>query len=261
LTKINTRDERGVTNEELGTCKTQADPMSAAKPLAPANRLLAAVPRKAYQRMLTGLVPVELTYGQVLYEPKGRIRHVYFPVDCLVSLLTAVDKSRTLEVGMVGNEGMVGMPMALGIGVSAVRSLVQGSGTAMRMIAARFRAEFKKNLPLQRALFRYNHLLMAQISQTAACNRFHEAEPRLARWLLMTSDRLHAEEFLLTHEFLAHMLGVRRVGVTKAAGALHRKKLIDYNRGKIKILKRKRLEAAACTCYRIVKNLQDRALA
>ena len=233
--------------------------MPAPRQLVTANHLLAAVPRKACQRMLAGLDPVELNYGQVLYEPNGPIRYVYFPIDCLVSLLTAVDKIRTLEVGMVGNEGMVGMPMALGIGVSAVRALVQGSGTAARMTAARFRTEFKNNMPLQRALFRYNHLLMAQISQTAACNRFHEAEPRLARWLLMTSDRLHADEFLLTHEFLAHMLGVRREGVTNAASALHRKKLIEYRRGNIKILDRKRLEAAACTCYRIVKNMQDSA--
>ncbi len=209
--------------------------------------------------MLTGLEPVKLIYGQVLYEPKGRIRHVYFPTSCLVSLLTAVDKTRTLEVGMVGNEGMVGMPMVLGIGVSAVRALVQGNGTAMRMTAAGFLAEFRKNLPLQRALFRYTHLLMAQVSQTAACNRFHNAGARLARWLLMTSDRVHAAEFRLTHEFLAHMLGVRRVGVTKAASELELKKLIVYSRGNIRILDLQRLEAAACPCYRIVKNLQDRA--
>lgn len=229
---------------------------------AAANLVLAAMPRKVYQRLLTGpLELVELTYGQVLYEPAGLIQHVYFPNDCLVSLLTAVDRSRTLEVGMVGNEGMVGMPMVLGIGVSAVRALVQGSGTALRMTAARFRAEFRNNLPLQRALFHYTHLLMAQVSQTAACNRFHPAEARLARWLLMTSDRLHADEFRLTHEFLAHMLGVRRVGVTKAASVLERKELIDYSRGHIRILDRKRLEAAACTCYRIVKNLQDSAQA
>lgn len=233
--------------------------MPAAKHLPASNHLFATVPRQAYQRMLTGLEPVQLNYAQVLYEPKGPIRYVYFPVNCLVSLLTAVDEKRSLEVGMVGNEGMVGMPMVLGIGVSAVRALVQGSGTAMRMTAARFRAEFKKSLPLQRALFRYNHLLMAQISQTAACNRFHDAEARLARWLMMTSDRLHADEFLLTHEFLAHMLGVRREGVTKAASALHRKKLIDYSRGNIKILDRKRLEATACTCYQTVKDLQDSA--
>ncbi len=227
-----------------------------------ANLVLAALPRKDYQRLLSGsLEPVTLTYGQVLYEPAGRIGYVYFPTDCLVSLLTAVDKSRTLEVGMVGNEGMVGMPMVLGIGISAVRALVQGSGTAMRMTAARFRTEFKRNLALQRALFHYTHLLMAQVSQTAACNRFHLAEERLARWLLMTSDRLQSDDFHLTHEFLAHMLGVRRVGVTKAASGLERKKLIVYSRGNIRILDRKRLEATACACYRIVKNLQDCAQA
>jgi CRP-like cAMP-binding protein len=223
------------------------------------NHLLAAVSRRAYREMLSGLEPVKLEYGQVLYEPTGLIRHVYFPIDCLVSLLTAVDNGRVLEVGMVGNEGMVGMPMVLGIGESAVRALVQGRGTAMRMPASRFRLEFNKNIPLQRALFRYTHLLMAQVSQTAACNRFHEAEGRLARWLLMTSDRLHTDEFLLTHEFLAHMLGVRRVGVTKAAEGLRRKKLIVYSRGHITILDRKNLEKAACVCYRIVKNLQDGA--
>jgi len=223
------------------------------------NHLLAAVSQRAYREMLSGLEPVKLVYGQVLYEPTGLIRHVYFPIDCLVSLLTAVDNGRVLEVGMVGNEGMVGMPMVLGIGESAVRALVQGGGTAMRMPASRFRTEFNKNILLQRALFRYTHLLMAQVSQTAACNRFHEAEGRLARWLLMTSDRLHTDEFLLTHEFLAHMLGVRRVGVTKAAEGLRRKKLIVYSRGHITILDRAQLEKAACVCYRIVKKLQDGA--
>lgn len=233
--------------------------MPAANQRSTTNHLLAAMSRQAYQRMLTGLKPVELNYGEVLYEPKDQIRYVYFPIDFLVSLLTAVDKGRTLEVGMVGNEGMVGMPMALGIGFSAVRALVQASGTAMRMTAARFCVEFKKNPPLQRAMFRYDHFLMAQISQTAACNRFHEAEARLARWLLMTGDRVHANDFYITHEFLAHMLGATRVGVTNAASVLHRRKLIDYSRGNIKILDRKGLEAAACVCYRIVKNLQDRA--
>jgi CRP-like cAMP-binding protein len=231
--------------------------MTTQSPPSAVNHLLAAMPRSALLRMRATLEQVELVYGQVLYEPLGPIRHVYFPLDCLVSLLTAVDRSRSLEVGMVGNEGMVGMPMVLGIGVSAVRALVQGSGTALRMTAAQFRAEFAKNLLLQRALFRYTHLLMAQVSQTAACNRFHNAEARLARWLLMTADRLHADEFRLTHEFLAHMLGVRRVGVTKAASDLERKGLIAYSRGNIRILGRRRLEAAACSCYRIVRDLQD----
>ena len=182
-----------------------------------------------------------------------------FSVDCVVSLLTAVESNRTLEVGMVGNEGMVGMPMVLGIGVSAVRALVQGKGTAMRMTAVRFRAEFKRNLSLQRALFRYTHLRMAQVSQTAACNRFHNVGERLARWLLMTGDRLHTNHFLLTHAFLAHMLGIRRVGVTNAAGELEQRKLIVYRRGTITIVHRGRLEASACACYRIVKDLQDNA--
>ena len=220
------------------------------------NRVLAALSRRAYGQMKSGLVPVELVYGKVLYEPNGSIDYVYFPLDSLVSLLTAVDKHRTLEVGMVGNEGMVGMPMALGIGVSAVRALVQGSGTALRMSAARFRIEFGKNVPFQQALFRYTHLLMAQISQTAACNRFHKTDARLARWLLMTADRLHSAEFHLTQEFLAHMLGIRRVGVTKAARDLELRRLIAYSRGHIQILDRKRLEATACICYRIVRDLQ-----
>jgi CRP-like cAMP-binding protein len=226
----------------------------------PGNHVLAAMPRNAYRQIITGLETVELKYGQILYEPAAPIAHVYFPINSLVSLLTAVDRQRSLEVGMVGNEGMVGMPMALGIGVSAVRALVQGSGAAMRMTAMRFRLEFRKSMPLQRALFRYTHLLMAQVSQTAACNRFHDANARLARWLLMTSDRLYSNEFLLTHDFLAHMLGVRRVGVTKAASNLQRKKLIVYSRGNIRILNRKGLEAAACSCYLIVKTLQDSTL-
>jgi CRP-like cAMP-binding protein len=221
------------------------------------NHILAAMPKKAGQSVLDGVDEVEVTYGQILYEPEGPIRKVYFPIDCLVSLLTAVDARRSLEVGLVGNEGMVGMPMALGIPVSAVCALVQGSGKALTMSAARFRTEFRVNLALQHALFRYNHLLMAQISQTAACNRFHETGPRLARWLLMTADRMGSDEFRLTHEFLAHMLGIRRVGVTRAAGVLEKKKLIAYSRGHIQILKRKGLEAAACSCYRIVKDLQD----
>ena len=133
---------------------------------------------------------VELSFGQVLYEPGATMRYVYFPIDCLVSLLTAVDKRRTLEVGMVGNEGMVGMPYVLGIGISAVRALVQGAGAALRMSTKRFHTAFKRNPALQHALYRYTYALMAQVSQTAACNRFHNSEQRLARWLLMTRDRV-----------------------------------------------------------------------
>ena len=224
------------------------------------NKLLAALPRKHYQRLLSGLEPVTLTFGQVLYEPEDTIRHVYFPNDSLVSLLTLADGHLALEVGMVGREGMVGSPMALGIDVSPVRALVQGSGTAQRMTAARFSKELAQYPPLQSLLNRYIHVLMAQVTQTAACNRFHVVEKRLARWLLMTLDRVGKSKFLLTQEFLSHMLGVRRVGVTKAASALQQRKLISYSRGTITILDRAGLEAYSCGCYRAVNDTYERVL-
>ncbi len=224
-----------------------------------ANRVLSSLPDKDYQRLVRGLEVVTLTFGDILYEPLDPIKHVYFPNDSLVSLLTLVDGHLALEVGMVGHEGMVGTPLTLGIDISEVRALVQGSGTAMRMSAARFRKEFKHCLPLQQALYRYVHILMAQVTQTAACNRFHVVEARLARWLLMTRDRVRSSQFHLTQEFLAHMLGVRRVGVTEAASALQQQKLISYTRGHITILNDKGLEAAACKCYQIVKDVQQAA--
>jgi len=223
--------------------------MSVAKHKSMSNSVLAALPARTYQALLTGLKPVKLNFGDILYEPGQHIADVYFPNDSLVSLLTLVDERSALEVGMVGREGMLGMPLTIGGSVSPVRALVQGSGTALRMNAARVRREFERSPPLQRALHHYLSALMAQISQTAACNRFHVVGARLARWLLMTSDRVRSSEFRLTHEFLAHMLGVRRVGVTMAASALQRRKLISYRRGSIKILDRPGLEAAACACY------------
>jgi CRP-like cAMP-binding protein len=223
-----------------------------------ANRVLASIPAKEYQRLQANLEPVNLEFASVLYEPGKAIDYVYFPTDCLISLLTTVDKRRSLEVGMVGNEGMAGMPFILGIGVSGVRAIVQGEGSALRMASAPFRLEFDRNKSLQDALYRYTYALMAQISQTAACNRFHEAEARLARWLLMTRDRVGSDEFKLTHGFLAHMLGLRREGVTEAASALKRRKLIDYSRGKIKILDVHALKKSSCSCYQIVKTVFDR---
>ena len=227
--------------------------------LARSNRILKSIPPQEYRRLSRQLVPVSLKFGQVLYEPGKAISYVYFPIDCLVSLLTAVDRRRTLEVGMVGNEGMAGMPFILGLGVSGVRALVQGAGHALRMAAAPFRIEFDRNPVLQTALYRYTYALMAQISQTAACNRFHETEERLARWLLMTSDRVGSLDFALTQEFLAHMLGLRRVGVTEAASALKARKLIDYTRGKLKILDIAGLRQASCSCYEIVNAVFNRA--
>lgn len=225
------------------------------------NKLLAALPRKAYRCLLAGLEPVKLTFGEVLYEPGDTIRHIYFPEASLVSLLTLADGHLPLEVGLIGREGMVGVPLVLGHGVSSARALVQGTGTAMRMASADFRREFRRSLTLQRGLYRYVHALMTQISQTAACNRFHVVEKRLARWLLMTHDRVQSDRFRLTHEFLGHMLGVRRVGVTKAAQTLQQRGLISYNRGDITVLDRPRLEATACECYEVVKDMHDGAQA
>ena len=227
-------------------------------PVPIANKILAALPRRDYQRLSANLDQVTLTFGQIIYEPGDSIRHVYFPNDSLVSLLTLADGHLSLEVGMVGREGMVGTPLPLGIDVSPVRALVQGSGSAMRMTAAYFRKEFRLCVPLQRVLYRYIHVLMVQVTQTAACNRFHVVEARLARWLLMTRDRIGENHFQLTQEFLAHMLGVRRVGVTKAASALQRRKLISYSRGNITILDLAGLEAFSCGCYRAVNDTYDR---
>ncbi len=224
-----------------------------------ANSLLAALPSKDYQHLLPGLEQVTLTFGDTIYEPGAVIRHVYFPNDSLVSLLTLVEGHLALEVGLIGREGMLGISLALGINISPVRALVQGTGTALRMKSARFLQELRHSPVLRQEIYRYTHVLMAQVTQTAACNRFHVVEARLARWLLMTRDRVRSDEFRLTQEFLAHMLGVRRVGVTKAASALQRRKLISYSRGNIKILDRKKLEAASCPCYEIVKDMHDKS--
>lgn len=224
-----------------------------------ANSLLAALPYKDHQRILPGLEQVTLTFGDTIYEPAAAIRHVYFPSDSLVSLLTLVEGHLALEVGLIGREGMLGVSLALGVKTSPVRALVQGSGTALRMKSARFLLELRRSPPLQQEIYRYTHALMAQVTQTAACNRFHVVEARLARWLLMTRDRVRSDQFRLTQEFLAHMLGVRRVGVTKAASALQKQHLISYSRGSIKILDLKKLEAVCCPCYAIVRDMHEKS--
>ncbi|HEV7606699.1 MAG TPA: Crp/Fnr family transcriptional regulator [Steroidobacteraceae bacterium] len=219
------------------------------------NRLLAELPAREFARFAAGLESVQLTYGEILYEPGEPMREVYFPSDCLVSLLTLVEGHRALEVGLVGREGMIGARLALGAATSSVRALVQGTGMAMRMDSARFLKEFRRSPVLQRVLFQFTDTLMIQISQTAACNRFHIVEARLARWLLMTAERMASNEFHLTHEFLADMLGVRREGVTVAASALAQRKLISYRRGNITILDIAGLEASSCACYRYVRSV------
>jgi CRP-like cAMP-binding protein len=213
------------------------------------NALLAALPHGEYRRMSALLEPVNLVFGEVLHEQGVTITHVYFPNDSLVSLLTLVDRHSALEVGLVGSEGMVGVACAMGLTATAFRALVQGSGSAMRMKAGPFRTALRASPALQRGVNRYSNSLMTQVAKTAACNRFHVVQERLARWLLMTRDRVRSDKFHLTHEFLADMLGVRRVGVTKAAHALRLRKLIAYSRGNISITNGRGLEAAACSCY------------
>ena len=209
-----------------------------------ANHLLAALPYAEYQRMLSDLEPIALRSGEVLHEPGVPMRFVYFPVDCAVSLLTAAEGGRPLEVGMVGREGMVGSSLALGGEVSSVRALVQAGGTAMRMAAVRFREALRQCLP-----FRYVDAELALARQTVACNCFHAVEARLARCLLMTRDRVLTAEFFLTQAFLAQMLGVRRSTLNAAAGSLQRRKLIRCRRGTIRILDSSGLEATSCPCY------------
>lgn len=176
-------------------------------------------------------------------------RHVYFPDDCYISLVTRIAGEPGLEVGMVGREGMLGAQLVLGVNTTPLHALVQGPGTAWRIEAARFRRELARGKALDSILRRYIQVLMGQLATSAACTRFHKVGPRLARWLLMSQDRAHSSTFHLTQEFLAYMLGVRRVGITAAAGDLHRRGLIRYQRGLITVLNRRGLEAAACGCY------------
>jgi CRP-like cAMP-binding protein len=221
---------------------------------------LASLPKKEYERLLPGLKPITLTFGEVLYEPGDTMKHVYFPNDSIVSLLSAMSETTSLEVGMIGNEGMAGLPIFMGVNVSRNRALVQGSGSAMRMTSVAVRHEANRLGTLHRLMHRYAHSLLTQVSQGAACNRFHSVDARLARWLLMTSDRLGTEEFRLTQEFMSNMLGVRREGVNKAAGTLQAAKLIRYSRGVITILNRRALEGKSCECYAIIKSESDEYL-
>jgi len=205
------------------------------------------------------LRPAVLTVADVLFEAHTTLRYVYFPLDCLVSLFAPVKEHAPLEVAVVGNEGVVGVPLALGLRRSVVRAVVQGSGNALCMSAQAFRDELRREPRLRREIDRYIHGLMAQLMQTAVCNVFHPIEARCARSLLMARDRLQSDELELTHQFLAQMLGVRRVGVTVAAGNLQRRGVIAYSRGRMVILDPKRLAEAACECYGLIRSNYEHA--
>lgn len=213
------------------------------------NQLIALLPRRDRASLLAAGEPVRLELGTVLCAPGRPARHVYFPDDCFISLMTAATGEPGLEVGMVGREGMLGAQLSLGMSAMSLHALVHGAGTARRIAVAAFRRELSRSKALRLSLNRYVYVLMTQLATSVVCTRFHNVEPRLARSLLMTQDRAHSDSFHLTHEQMAHVLGVRRVGVTGAASNLQRHGLIRYRRGDITVLDRAGLEAAACSCY------------
>jgi CRP-like cAMP-binding protein len=223
------------------------------------NQLLAALPGKEYKRLLPHLESVPLPFMEVLYESREPITHVYFPNDGLISLLVVMEDETPREVGLIGNEGMFGVPVVLGMNTTPLRALIQMPGSAMRMQAEVLRDELKRNGVLRNVLQRYSHALFTQVSQSAACISSHAVDKRLSRWLIMTHDRAPGDEFAMKHEFMAMMLGVTRSVVTRAAGSLQAEKMIRYTRGQVTILDRGRLEATACECYVVVKAEYERS--
>ena len=231
--------------------------MSSTQSVFAANRLLTGLPAKEREQLLSHCESIQLSFAEVLYRTGDLIPNVYFPTGSFISLLTPLDGGAGLEVGLIGNEGMLGITLTLGIDIAPFQAVVQGAGSALRITTVAFLYELERNPLLRRLLKRYLYISMSQLAQSAACCRIHVVEERLARWLLMTQDRAHSDTFHITHLFLAYMLGVRRVGITKAASSLQRQKLISYRRGKITILNRIGLEDAACACYQIEKKTYE----
>lgn len=226
-----------------------------------ANRLLAALPAEVYARLLPDLEPIAMPLGKVLYESGIELEHIYFPLpDCIVSMLYVMEDGSSAEIAVVGDEGMVGIALFMGGDTTPSRAVVQSAGHAFRLRGKALTGEFDRNSGLQILLLRYTQALITQMSQTAACNRHHSVEKQLCRWLLLSLDRLSTNVLTMTQELIANMLGVRREGVTDAAGKLQARGLIRYSRGRIEILDRAGLEAVVCECYAVVNKEYDRLL-
>jgi CRP-like cAMP-binding protein len=224
------------------------------------NRLLARLPQEELERLRPHLGHVSFALGEVIYESGGRQSHIYFPTTAIISLLYLMENGSSAEMGVAGCEGLVGVALFMGGGTVPNRAVVQSAGAAFRMKTHVLQDEFARGGTFQRLLLRYTQALMTQMSQTAVCNRLHTVEQQLCRWLLLSRDRLETDELVMTQELIANMLGVRREGVTHAAGRLQESGLISYVRGHITILDRRGLEAAVCECYKVVKDEYDRLL-
>ena len=224
------------------------------------NRLIAALPAEDYARIAPALELVPIPLGHALYEPGVHMRHVYFPIDSIVSLLCVMEDGGSAEIAVVGNEGVVGVSLFMGGETTPSRAVVQGGGHAYRMKSQMLKEEFDRAGAMQHVLLHYTQALLTQMGQTAVCNRHHTLDQQLCRWLLLALDRLPSHELIMTQELIANMLGVGREGVTEAAGKLQRDGLIEYHRGHINVLDRPGLEARACECYAVVKREYDRLL-
>ncbi len=224
------------------------------------NHLLDALPASDYERIAEHLELVPLKLGDVLYEPGVRMRYVYFPTTAIVSLLYVMEDGASAEIAIVGNEGILGISLFMGGDTTPSRALVQSAGYGFRLKAQHLKEEFQRFGPTTHLLLRYTQALITQMAQTAVCNRHHSVDQQLCRWLLLSLDRLASNELLMTQELIANMLGVRREGVTEAAGKLQDAGLIRYRRGKITVLDRPGLEARSCECYQVVKTEFDRLL-
>jgi CRP-like cAMP-binding protein len=224
------------------------------------NHLLAALPDAEWQRWLPEFEAVDMSLGQVLYEPGTTLSHVYFPITAIVSLLYVMENGASAEIAIVGNEGIVGISLFMGGESTPSRAVVQSAGRGLRLRAQMMKEEFNRNGPVLHLLLRYTQALITQMAQTAVCNRHHSLDQQLCRWLLLSLDRLQGDELVMTQELIANMLGVRREGVTEAALKLQHAGLIRYARGRISVLDRAGLESRTCECYAVVKNEYDRLL-